>query len=125
MCIIKAKGFRETDLSGIEHMYFVLSEPDIEDMVLVVNITDIKNSPANSDLSCVLNIGDHPHITKQSVVYYKKAREMRASVILKQLQIKDLSQIEDLPVQTLQKMQDGAKKSKLLPKKFKKYCDLF
>ena len=68
MCIIRAKGFKEIDKSGVAHMYFVLSEPDIEDKVLVVNITDI-NNPAGIDKSCILNIGDHPRITKKSVVY--------------------------------------------------------
>jgi len=124
MCVIKAKGFKEMDMSGLEHMYFVLSEPDIEDKVLVVNITDI-NNPAGKDTSCILNVGDHPKITKKSVAYYKKAMEMSASVILKKLQTKDLNQIEDLSKQILKKMQDGAKQSKFLPTKFKKYFDLF
>ena len=101
-------------------MYFVLSEPDIEDRVLVVNITDI-NNPAGIDTSCVLDVGDHPKITKKSVVYYKEAKDMIASAILKQLQTKDLEQIEDLSKQTLRKMQDGAKKSIFLQTKLKKH----
>lgn len=124
MCIIRAKGFKEIDKSGVAHMYFVLSEPDIEDKVLVVNITDI-NNPAGIDKSCILNIGDHPRITKKSVVYYKQAIAMSASAILKQFQTKELEQIEDLPEQTLKKMQDGAKKSIFLSIKLKKYFNQF
>ena len=50
---------------------------------------------------------------------------MSASAILKQFQTKELEQIEDLPEQTLKKMQDGAKKSIFLSIKLKKYFNQF
>jgi hypothetical protein len=53
------KDFWKLDESGKRHLYFVLSEPNMDDIVLVVNTTDVLNVPACHDKSCVLDIGEH------------------------------------------------------------------
>jgi hypothetical protein len=35
-CVIKGKAFWELDNSGRKHLYFIISEPDIDDKVLIV-----------------------------------------------------------------------------------------
>ncbi|AKL98041.1 hypothetical protein [Endomicrobium proavitum] len=123
--IVKGKAFWEVDRSGVKHLYFVLSEPNIDDRVLVVNITDASGVPAGRDKSCVLNLGEHPAITKKSVAYYFRAIELNASAIISEINKKGINQVEDLSESTLKKIQDGAKRSPLLPNKLKKYFDNF
>ena len=63
-CIIKGKAFWEFDGSGTKHLYFIVSEPDIDDKVLAVNITDANNLPAKHDKSCQILPQKHPAIIK-------------------------------------------------------------
>jgi hypothetical protein len=97
----------------------------MDDIVFVVNVTDVLNIPACYDKSCVLDIGEHRAITKKSVVYYYASREFRASEILPELNKKELMPEVDLSTPTLLKIQNGAKISKLLPNKLKKYFENF
>ncbi|MCA6071620.1 MAG: hypothetical protein LE168_04535 [Endomicrobium sp.] len=123
--VVRGKAFWKLDESGIRHLYFVLSEPNMDDIVLVVNVTDVLNVPACYDKSCVLDIEEHPAITKKSVAYYYASREFRASEILSELSKKELIPEVDLSTPTLLKIQNGAKISKLLPKKLRKYFENF
>jgi hypothetical protein len=58
-------------------------------------------------------------------VYYYASREFRASEILSELNKKELISEVDLSTPTLLKIQNGAKISKLLPNKLKKYFENF
>ena len=58
--------------------FWVLISPVKNGRVLAVNITDVEHCP---DSPCVLEIGDHPAITKRSVLYYRQAREFEAAKI--------------------------------------------
>ncbi|MCA6069855.1 MAG: hypothetical protein LE180_01865 [Endomicrobium sp.] len=123
--VIRGKAFWKLDESEKRHLYFVLSEPNMDNIVLVVNATDVLNVPACHDKSCVLDIGEHRAITKKSVVYYRVSKEFRASEILLELSKKELILEVDLSTPTLLKIQNGAKNSKLLPKKLRKYFEKF
>jgi len=74
--MLKGESFWCNDNSGGEHLYFIISDPDSDNNVLVVNITEERD---RSDKSCSLDVGDHPAIRKKSVVYYKKALELNES----------------------------------------------
>lgn len=50
------------------HPHVVISDPDAEGRVVVVNISHHED---NRDQSCVIEIGEHPLIIKKSVVLYK------------------------------------------------------
>ena len=64
----------KTNSGTIEHLYFVISDPDPEENVLVVNLTTFNNKPYE-DSSCILNKGDHPFIKRSSNIFYYKAQE--------------------------------------------------
>lgn len=53
--------------SDESHLYFVITEPDENNRVLLVNMTDEDNI---SDRSCVLNTNDHKSVKKKSVIRY-------------------------------------------------------
>jgi hypothetical protein len=65
----KGKAFWGFDGSGKKHLHFIISKPDIDGKVLVVNVTDNQNVPAKYDKSCVIVCQEHPEITKNSVVF--------------------------------------------------------
>ena len=59
------------------HLHFVCNDPVYypqkdKECVLLVNISSIK-SGVPLDSTCILNIGDHPFVSKPSFIYYKKA----------------------------------------------------
>ena len=53
------------------HLYVAVTDPDPEGNFVIANITSQSES---KDQSCVLDVGDHPFIRKQSVVNYAEAR---------------------------------------------------
>jgi hypothetical protein len=123
--VVKGKAFWEFDGSGKKHLYFVISEPDIEDKVLVVNVTDDQNAPAKYDKSCVITRHEYPAITKNSVVFYWRAKELIASTVLVELQTGRIERSDDLSENLLNRIQAGAKTSDFLPDKAKKYFEYF
>lgn len=66
------------DLIGDEsHLRIVLSNPDPKTkLVLVCNITDQRHDP---DSGLVLQVGDHPRITKPSVIAIRRLAELPAA----------------------------------------------
>lgn len=60
------------------HLWIVLTSPDKSGKVLIVNIT---GQQAHSDTTTVLKVGDHPFITKTSVVFYADTREGDAAAM--------------------------------------------
>src|SRR5437868_6761731 len=56
---------------AIAHLWIVLTEPNSVRMVVIVNLTDFRN---HKDKTTVLNVGDHPFITKESIVLFGDAR---------------------------------------------------
>jgi hypothetical protein len=106
------------------HLYFVVSDPDVDNNVLVVNMTTLRNL-GRADKACILNIGDHPEIKHQSFIVYRKAIEVSMPKIVERVFSKEYNMAERLSGETLKKIQEGAKKSKFLPAKFKKYFEYF
>lgn len=57
------------------HLWVVVSDPERNgDEVLIVNLTECRPW---QDRSCVLDVGDHPFITKRTCVFYAKAQVFR------------------------------------------------
>jgi len=89
--------------------------------VLAVNITTLYN-PEKADNSCVLDVGDYPEIKHKSFVFYHKALEAATKNIMIKPFKREKKRLTD---ETLRKIQEGAKKSKLFPEKLKKYFESF
>ena len=59
------------DTFWIEYLWVVLSDPTSDDEVVIVNLTSLRS---NSDQTCLVHPGEHPHIDHDSVVMYNGAR---------------------------------------------------
>lgn len=64
-----------------KHLFVVIA-PTQNGKYLCANVT---SKHSNSDTSCVLQQGDHPFIRHDSVINYKKAREVDPVVIQNQI----------------------------------------
>jgi hypothetical protein len=83
------KGTILIPANAASHLHFVCSHPVLypnkaKECVLLVNISSVKNN-IPIDGTCLLNIGDHPFITKPSFVYYKKAEIFSVTGINQQI----------------------------------------
>jgi hypothetical protein len=65
--------FNEERVGIPRHLWIVVSDPaQDEDQILIANVTSRK-SVADSDNSCILNKGCHPHIPHESIINYRGA----------------------------------------------------
>ena len=118
------KDSKDEEGNPLGHIYFVISNPDIDNNVLIVNMTTIRNT-GREDLSCILHIGDHPRITNESYIRYDKAFELGTAKIIELVLNKTIILKEDLDPAVLKRIQEGAKKPEALKGKFKKYFSYF
>lgn len=106
------------------HLYIVISDSDVDNRVLIVSLNTFKNN-GREDTSCLLFKGDHSFIKQKSYIRYDRAEEIE-EVRLLQLKLKGLIVLkEDISPKVLKRIQNGAKKSNALPRKFKKYFQYF
>ncbi len=60
-----------------DHLHFVCCDPvfypkQAKECVLLVNISTIKPD-IDYDRTCIVQVGDHPFVTRASYIYYRKA----------------------------------------------------
>ncbi len=121
---MKGYSFLLNDDSNSHHLYFVISDPDPDNNVLLVNMTTIY-SGVYHDSSCELNRSDHPFVQHPSYITYKDAREVQQEIILNNVMKHVYIRQEDASIGLLSKIQRGAVSSDFLPEKFIKYFDFF
>jgi hypothetical protein len=102
------------------HLWIVLTEPQAPDFqCVIVNLT--RQQP-RSDNTVVVRPGDHPYVTKDSVIRYGDAlivdgRDLDG--ILKKHAAKSLDRCSS---DLLKRIQDGAIASSFTPKKVSDFC---
>ena len=89
------------------HYWIVVAEKNGQ--VLALNLTDVKNC---SHSPCIFRTGEHPIITKDSAVNYRKAREFSAAKLQEEFgrgtNVKPLSSFDD---SLTKRMIEGAQRS--------------
>lgn len=118
----------EENSDSLKHLYFVISDPDVDNNVLLVNLTTMRNKPGE-DKSCILNIGDHPFIKHKSIIDYKRAVSYDAIRLLRakfNTSLRSIIQFkEELDDEILLKIQQGAQTSPLFPRSLKCFFQYF
>lgn len=109
--------------NGKEHLHFVISNPDKNGYVLLVNISTLNEY--ESDKSCVLNSTDHERIKHPSIIKYAKAHSCKKEYLDSQYNHGLLIKEKPISLDVLKKIQDGAKKSDALSNKYKNFFDYF
>jgi hypothetical protein len=106
------------------HLHIIISEPDIDKNVMVVNITTFYGT-GREDNSCIIEKGDHPFVIHKSYIAYHHAKEINSIKLLNDKIRRTLVFKEDVTTTLLKRIQDGAMKSRRLPLLFKKYFTYF
>jgi hypothetical protein len=99
-----------------EHLYFILTEPNSDGEVVIVNVT---THPPVVDRTMALECGDHPFINQTSFLYYRAARMVSMQTINRAREqglIKPQPKLND---SHLQRIRRGAIESRLTPNKIK------
>ena len=98
------------------HLFFVLTDPaENEGHVMLVNMTTRR---PGADESCLLRMGDHPCVTKESVAFYAGAI-FPATRMLEQAQYTGLFvPAADADLKLIRRLLEGALSSRHLDPKF-------
>jgi hypothetical protein len=107
------------------HLYFVLTDPDEVNgkvVVVAVNITGKTERGLGSDHTVILNVDDHPFITKPSVVVYRRAEFFDASKLVRYINEERSLSADELDDEVFQKIQKGVIESELTPPEILEYC---
>jgi len=67
------------DFANSGHLWVVLTNPNPDGIILVVNVTTVYSNDKNIDATVRLNTGDHPFIDRQSYIYYRGAMMIEVS----------------------------------------------
>jgi hypothetical protein len=110
---------------GTEHLYVVLTDPEPgSNRAVCVNFT---GKTVYSDTTLVLNVGDHPFITKETVVFYQRAKFLNLSAVEAALNAHTNGIVckphDPCDGPLLERIRDGLLRSKLTPKDIKRYCE--
>lgn len=121
---IRAKGAKDNGIGDATHHWFVISNHDSDDNVLIVNMTTTRNN-GREDLSCKLHPGEHPNVTSESHIAYIHAKEANRFKIGLGEHQKTVIRRENASDEVIKRIQDGAKSSPRFPGELKKYFNNF
>lgn len=111
--------------SELRHLYVVISHcEEVTEKVLLVNFTTYKPNVGQEEL-CIIEPGEHPFVVRTTVVNYSDALEPITNDIHTAAATSVIRQMEKITPELLTRIQEGAKASKALPKKFRKYFEKF
>ena len=106
-------------LKGDDFHRWVIVSGIKDGKVLAVNITDETNCP---DSPCKLKKGDHSSLTKDSAVFYKKAREFSAAAIDQELKSgANIRALDNCSAEVLDRIIKGAAKADDLTPRLREY----
>ena len=105
-----------------KHLYIVISNQSNQDRILLVNVTTYKTG---KDTSCILESGDHPFIKHKSIINYAEPLEPVHDPFEGFVNRNIIQRAKSISKVVLRKVQEGAKVSPALPRKFRKYFRYF
>lgn len=106
------------------HLYVILTEPEnVRGTICVVsvNFTTRRSAGRGSDMTVVLNVGDHPFIKRPSVVVYNDAMFFSAEKLIRYIN-EEQSLADDVEEKVLKRIQQGLLDSDFTPIEIWEYC---
>ena len=88
-----------------KHLYVALTDPDSGGRLVIANVT---SQGHGKDQSCVLNVGDHPFIKRESVINYADALIPREADLREAVQTGIAQSDAAVSPRVLAKIQAGA-----------------
>ena len=105
---------------GKSHLWIAVTNPQPDDpQVVIVSLTTLR---FDRDQTVILQTGDHPFITHQTVVLYSDSRMVDARRIDAMIQDGTAAGHRPCPAQTLKLIQQGVLSSPYTPRKIIAFC---
>ena len=104
--------------SPTEHLYIILTEPDVSGDILLVNLT---SRTTRSDLTVVLQPGEHPYVIHESVINFADARILEHAWLLERVEAGYFQADEPLTFPVLKRVLDGVLRSSRTAGKIRAY----
>lgn len=110
----------------LKHLFFILTDPctdyecDRNEMLLLVNCSSIVPNKPYDD-TCILHIGDHPFIVKDSYIYYKEMRIESLLNIQRGIEEKRFIKKEIINDELYQRILTGAFQSRKSERKYLRF----
>ena len=102
------------------HLWVVVTEPEgTPPEAVIVNLTSRK---PDSDTTVVLNVGDHPFITHETIVFYADATLAKTDGIEALSRFRGYGYHDDFDPEVLERIKQGLIDSRNTPKDIKAYC---
>ena len=100
----------DSGVSYDSHLWFILSDPNIDpDKVLLVNFTALRD---DKDHSCVVKVGEHPYVRKDTCVNYSGAKVVKISELQQLLASGKIVNHTPATDMLLKRMRDGTMESR-------------
>ena len=105
-----------------KHLHIFLTDPIGENpaRVLVVNVTTYKHD--KQDRTVVLNVGDHPFIQHESIIYFYNARIILADYAQQEIDRNGFQYKEDVSDELYRRIINGLLTSRETPTDIKNFC---
>jgi hypothetical protein len=105
---------------GKAHLWIAVTDPQTADsQVVIVSLTTLR---FDRDQTVILQPGDHPFVTHQTVVLYSDSRIVDSRRIDAMIQDGTALAHQPCPAQTLQLIQQGLLSSPFTPRKIIAFC---
>jgi hypothetical protein len=88
----------------------VISDPTIGEYCVIVNFTAWR---ADKDQACVVEVGEHPYISKKTCVNYRDAKKVRASDLDALVASENLKRLAPLSDDLLAKIRKAVPNSRM------------
>ena len=106
--ILGTAFWRKDEDSQNLHLRFIISEPNIDGLVLVVSMSTLRGN-GREDTSCILDCVDHPAVKARSLIRYDKAFEINYFKLLQEKTRGDLALAPSVNLAVLKRIQEGAR----------------
>lgn len=110
--------FDSSNSSSTRHLYFILAVDSTLVSVAVVNTT---SNQSNKEQTCIIESGEHPAITKESIVFFKESRILKYDMLLEDIEKKIIQKSEKASPALLRKIISASLVSKFIPKEIKEF----
>ena len=101
------------------HLHIVVTDPEDDDAQAVA-LANFTGHEDNKDQTCVVDVGEHPRVTKKTVVAYKYAFILRLAE--QEDFVRRSTKREDVSPELLAKIQEGTD-SDFIPEKVRRFVD--
>ena len=91
--------------SSIKHLWIAVTVPDANGNQVIVNVS---KQGEGKDQSCILNVGDHPWLSRESIIFYAEAKITNAGAVSSAAKGRVIEYDAEVTADALTRIREGA-----------------